>query len=100
MVGPVAEETLKQFRVDKLFLGANGVGIKSGVTTPNNIEANTKRAMIDGAKEVYLLIDSSKFGEVNFSVICSVSKINYIITDKLPDDYQRYRQLGVEFILV
>ncbi|MCX7694378.1 MAG: DeoR/GlpR family DNA-binding transcription regulator [Caloramator sp.] len=100
MVGPVAEETLKKLKVDKLFLGANGVSIKSGVTTPNIVEANTKRVMIEGAKEVYLLIDSSKFDEVNFSLICPVSKIDYIITDKLPKDYEKYQHLGIKFILI
>lgn len=99
MVGPLAEEILKQLKVDKLFLGANGVSIKSGVTTPNIVEASTKRAMIEGAKEVYLVVDSSKFDEVNFSLICNVSRIDYIITDKLPKDYEKYEHLGVKFIL-
>ncbi|MBZ4663455.1 MAG: transcriptional regulator, DeoR family [Caloramator sp.] len=100
MVGPVAEETLKKLKVDKLFLGANGISIKSGVTTPNIVEANTKRVMIEGAKEVFLLIDSSKFDEVNFSLICPVSKIDYIVTDKLPKDYEKYEHLGIKFILI
>lgn len=100
MVGPVAEAALKHFRVDKLFLGCNGVSIKAGVTTPNIVEASTKRAMIEGAKEVYLVVDSSKFDEVSFSLICPASKIDYIVTDKLPNDYEKYKHLGIEFILV
>lgn len=98
MVGPIAENMMKQFKADKLFLGANGVSLSSGVTTPNYIEASIKRAMVESAKKIYLTIDSSKFDEISFSLICPVSKINYIITDKLPKDFVKYTQLGVEFI--
>lgn len=98
MVGPVAENMMRQFKADKLFLGANGVSLSSGVTTPNYIEASIKRAMVESAKEIYLTVDSSKFDEISFSLICPVSKINYIITDKLPKDFVKYTHLGVEFI--
>ena len=98
MVGPIAEATLRQFRVDKAFVGANGISIKSGVTTPNYMEACTKRAMVEVAKEVFLAADSSKFGEISFSLIAQVSKFNYIITDKMPEDVRFYRDLGVEIV--
>lgn len=99
MVGFIAEDTLRQFRVDKAFIGANGVSIKFGVTTPNSMEANVKRAMMENAKEVYLCVDSSKFNEVTFSLICPVSRVNYIITNNMEDEEKvKYKKLGVEVI--
>ena len=39
-------------KVDKLFLGTNGLHPEEGVTTPHLLEAQVKRAMIRSAKEV------------------------------------------------
>jgi DeoR family fructose operon transcriptional repressor len=100
MIGPTAEMTLKQFRVDKAFIGANGISIECGATTPNIIEANTKKAMIETSKKVYIVADSSKFNEVTFAFICSVKDIDCIITDSelSEEEADKYRQLGVDII--
>lgn len=99
MVGFIAENTLRQFRVDKAFVGANGVSIKYGVTTPSSMEASVKRAMMENAKEVFLAVDSSKFDEVTFSLICPVSRLNYIITNQIDDEERiKFKKLGVEVI--
>src|SRR5690554_3221624 len=38
-VGSITEKAIRQFRVDKAFLGANGISLKSGITTPTLQEA-------------------------------------------------------------
>jgi len=80
LVGDITQSTLKQFRCDKAFIAANGVSIEFGVTTPTHLEAAVKRTMIENAKEVFLVADSSKFGQVTFALICPVDRLNYIIT--------------------
>ena len=37
MVGYLTENTLKNFRADIAFIGANGVTRKDGATTPNHV---------------------------------------------------------------
>lgn len=81
-VGSITERTIRQFRVDKVFLGANGVSLESGITTPTLQEATVKQTMIDVADKVYLLVDESKFDQVYFSWICDFKDIDYIITNK------------------
>jgi DeoR family fructose operon transcriptional repressor len=68
-VGPLADHAIAAVHVDKLFLGANGVDLEKGVTTPNLLEAQTKRAMVEHASEVILVADHSKFGRVAFGRI-------------------------------
>ncbi|MBO1264435.1 DeoR/GlpR transcriptional regulator [Proteiniclasticum sp. SCR006] len=80
MVGYLTENTLKNFRADIAFIGANGITGKDGATTPNHVEAMTKRAMIASANRVYLVADTSKFGNVSFAVITPVNQITGIIT--------------------
>ncbi len=80
-VGPITEQTLAGLHVDKLFLAANGIDVAKGVTTPNLLEAQTKRAMVERAGEVILVADHSKFGRVTFSHICDLDRIHTVITD-------------------
>jgi DeoR family transcriptional regulator, fructose operon transcriptional repressor len=86
LVGTVADNTIKDFRVDKAFIGANGVSIHNGLTTPNIIEANTKREMIKIAKKVIVVCDHTKFSKVSFAKIVDLECIDIIITDNKLDD--------------
>jgi len=81
MVGPIAVATLAGLHVDKLFLATNGLDLKRGLTSPNVTEAQTKRAMLDSAAEVILVTDHSKFGRIAFAQVCSLDRINCLITD-------------------
>ncbi|RKO65794.1 DeoR/GlpR family DNA-binding transcription regulator [Desulfofundulus salinus] len=81
LVGPITENILSGLYVDKLFLATNGLDLKKGLTTPNLAEAQTKKAMLNSAKEVILVADHSKFGRVSFSHICNLDRINCLITD-------------------
>ena len=80
-VGPLADHVIGAVHVDKLFLGANGVDINKGVTTPNLQEAQTKRAMVERASEVILVADHSKFGRITFGRICGLDRIHRVISD-------------------
>ena len=81
MVGPVADNALKNFRVDKTFIGTNGLCIINGLTTPNIIEANTKREMIRIAKQTIVVCDHTKFSRVSFAKIVDLDSVDIIITD-------------------
>ncbi|MBL0387841.1 DeoR/GlpR transcriptional regulator [Tumebacillus sp. ITR2] len=80
-VGPVAEKVLEMVRVDKAFIGTNGLDLVHGLTTPNLTEASTKRKMIEVAQEVILLTDSSKIGHVTFAKFADLAHIDKLITD-------------------
>jgi DeoR family fructose operon transcriptional repressor len=87
-VGPIAEQSIAGLYVDKLFLAANGVDLLRGVTTPNIVEARTKRTMVEHAGEVILVADHSKFGRVTFGRVCGLERLNAIVTDEgLPDRF-------------
>lgn len=81
LVGPLAGNTLTGLHVDKLFLATNGLDLKRGVTSPSLIEADTKKAMLDSAREVILVTDHSKFGRIAFTQVCSLDRIHFVITD-------------------
>lgn len=101
LVGPLAENALAGLHVDKLFLGANGVDLAKGVTTPNLVEAETKKAMLQCAKEVVLVADSSKLGEVTFAQVCSLERLHRFITDDgaSPQTLKAIAKRGVDVIV-
>lgn len=101
MVGHITENVLKNFRVDKAFIGANGISIEEGITTPNFTEAQTKKAMMNVANKVIIAADSSKFNKVSFSVISPIRAVSSIITsgDLDKEILRDFEDAGVEIIL-
>lgn len=81
MVGPLAEATLRNFYCDKLFLGIDSFNMEEGVSTPNIEEAHLNQNMIEKAKQVIAVCDSSKFNRRSFAFIAPVNKIHAVITD-------------------
>lgn len=82
LVGPLADRSIASVRVDKLFLAINGVEPESGLTTPNLIEAETKRRMIESAKRVILIADHSKYGKVSFGKVADLTEVHHFIVDE------------------
>lgn len=101
LIGPMAERGLRNFYVDKAFLGVDGFDTKSGLYTPNIEEAHLNELMIEIANEVILLTDSSKFKKKSFAFICPVEKIDVVVTDEkiTDDDRKRLEDSGVKVII-
>ncbi|UXP32245.1 transcriptional repressor AgaR [Reichenbachiella agarivorans] len=101
LVGPMAERGLKNFYVDKAFLGVDGFDTKTGLYTPNIEEAHLNELMIEIANEVILLTDSSKFKKKSFAYICPVDRIDVVVTDDKIDneDRRRLEDAGVKVII-
>lgn len=102
LVGPLAEKSLKNFYVDKVFIGVDGFDTTQGAFTPNIEEASLNQIMIDIAKEVILVTDSSKFLRRSLAFICTLDKIDIIVTDKNinKEDLNRLQDAGIKVLLV
>jgi DeoR family transcriptional regulator of aga operon len=102
LVGTQAEENLRNYSCDKLFLGVDGIDSGYGLTTPNIEEAHLNRIMIDVVKEVILVTDSSKFQRRSFAFISPIEKVQTIITDQgIPDkEHKILEDMGIKLVLV
>jgi DeoR/GlpR family transcriptional regulator of sugar metabolism len=80
LVGPVAINALASIHVDLVFMGVHGMSPETGFTTPNLLEAETDRALIDAGRRLVVLTDSSKWGVVGISSIASLSQADILIT--------------------
>jgi DeoR family transcriptional regulator of aga operon len=101
LYGPAAEQHMRQFRFDKLFLGVDGFDLLSGITTPDPGEAQLNRAMCDVAREVIAVADASKFGRTSFCMIREIGQIQRLVTDsRIPESYlHELQHLGVDVII-
>jgi DeoR family transcriptional regulator of aga operon len=102
VVGPLAEDVLKEIHADIVFLGVDGFDVKVGLTTPNVLEARVNRAMVEAAERVVVVCDSSKFNRRSLSLIVSASAIDHVITDSklATEDVKSIRDAGIEVTIV
>jgi DeoR family transcriptional regulator, aga operon transcriptional repressor len=98
LVGPLAERSLAGLNLDVVFLGTDGISAGAGLTTHHEVEAHTDLALIERARRVVVVADSSKIGRVAFAQICGVDRVHELITDvdADPSGVAGLRDAGVE----
>ena len=101
-VGPLAEQTLANLAVQKVFLGTQALDLESGLTDTTLEIAQVKRAMITAAKQVFLLADSSKWDQTGFIKVAQLQEIDALISDENFPASARMavERLGIRLILV
>jgi DeoR family transcriptional regulator, aga operon transcriptional repressor len=81
LIGPIAEASLEGLNLDMVFLAVDGISPTAGLTTHHEIEAGTNSALLERARHVTVVADSSKIGKVAFARICQLSQVDELITD-------------------
>ena len=79
-IGGVALNQINQLHFDRAFIGMNGVD-EGYYTTPDMEEGAVKRAIIENAKQTYVLADSSKVGQSCFAKVAPIKRA-IVITSK------------------
>lgn len=81
LVGPFAVEVIRSLHVDTVFMGSHGMDSRSGFTTPNILEAETNRALIEASRRLVVLADHTKWGIIGISSVARLEDADTIITD-------------------
>ena len=81
LVGPFAVEVIRSLHVDMVFMGTHGIDPRSGFTTPNILEAETNRALIESGRRLVVMADHTKWGIVGISSVARLEDADTIITD-------------------
>ena len=89
IIGAAALHSLQQYNFTKAFLGANGVALDAGFTTPDPEEAAVKAAVVRRAREAWFLVDDSKFARVYPAVITELHG-GAILTNRCPNPSMIY----------
>jgi DeoR family transcriptional regulator of aga operon len=85
-VGHAAITSLNDIYMDRVFVSVCGIDLARGITVIEPEEGLTFRAMIQQSKQTVVVADSSKIGMVTPALICPISDIDMLITDKRASD--------------
>jgi DeoR/GlpR family transcriptional regulator of sugar metabolism len=87
LVGPFAVTALRTVNVDLVILGVHGMDPRAGFTTPNLLEADTDRALVEAGRRLIVVADHTKWGVIGVSTIANLSQADMVISDGgLPAD--------------
>ncbi|MCC7447372.1 MAG: DeoR/GlpR transcriptional regulator [Anaerolineae bacterium] len=100
--GDLAVEMVNRFHVDKVFTGAAGVDLESGIADFDVEQTAVKRCLIAAGNQRILVTDSSKFGRKALVKAVPLSEIDTIVTDdRLDKAYQEpLKDIGITLHLV
>ncbi|MGY5451421.1 DeoR/GlpR family DNA-binding transcription regulator [Agarivorans sp. MS3-6] len=98
--GQVAEQVLRAYDFDQLFIGADGIDVARGSTTFNEL-VGLSQVMAEVAREVVVLAESNKIGRRIHNLELAWSKISTLVTDKQldPTVAEQIRAQGVNLVI-
>jgi DeoR/GlpR family transcriptional regulator of sugar metabolism len=101
LVGPTAENMLRELRADKLFLSADGVSLSFGLSHTHISEVTLKQAMLRAARQIILLADHTNFDQDSLVQIAPLTAVHKLITDDaLPASMRlELTKAGIEILL-
>ena len=102
LAGPLTMEMIRQVNATKVFIGADGLSLSAGVSTPDFEIAAIERSMIQQTRgQVIVMADHPKFGLVAEISIAPLKHIDVLITDrKIPSDFQKnLDKMGVHVVI-
>ena len=81
--GAEATDFIRRFKANKAFIGAGGLTAE-GATDADSLSCAIKRAMMERCERSTLLVDSSKFGALQFERVCTLDAIDELVSDRAP----------------
>jgi len=101
LIGPLAVESVNQFRFTKAFLGVNGINLGEGLTQSNLEEIPVKKTVAHNSEKVIILADSTKFNKKVLVFFLSFNEVDIILTDQgiKPEDKASLEDVGIDVIV-
>lgn len=81
LVGPFAVSALRSVHLDLVLMGVHGMDEHSGFTSPNLLEAETDRTLVEAGRRLIVVADHTKWGVVGLSSIARLDQADVLITD-------------------
>lgn len=102
LVGSLVRTSVRQFFVDKIFLGTDGFVENVGFMGSDSTRTDAVRSMAESANNIIIITDSSKLNKKGLLVQFPPKSVSKIVTDsKISKDYLRYfKMIGVDVEIV
>lgn len=101
LVGKITKANIDQINIDKAFIGVDGYTTENGFMLRDMFRAEISSHIIQKAKDLFVVSDSSKFGCTGLTSICSLKDIQHVATDRdLDPGFQdEFFAAGIDLIL-
>ena len=101
IIGHIAEQTLREFRADKVIMGITAISADAGLMNSYLPETVTDRSIISIAPQVIIVADHEKLGKVSTSFVAPISAVDILVTGVEADaqHVEETRQAGTKVIL-
>jgi DeoR/GlpR family transcriptional regulator of sugar metabolism len=102
VVGPLGDAVFRRVNVQKAFVGAAGFTIEAGLSDAMEEEAQIKRSMVNAARDVYAVVDHTKWGRIASATFCRTDRLTGVFTDdEAPADMvAALRAMGTDVVEV
>lgn len=101
LVSVSALDRIRNFTIDTMFIGVNGLHPERGLTELLKDQAVIHRGMIDQTKKRIVVADHSKLGMVYKAHMCDIDEMHLLVTDSAanPDQVAALREKGLAVLL-
>ncbi|NLZ37934.1 MAG: DeoR/GlpR transcriptional regulator [Clostridiales bacterium] len=88
--GNQALRQINDINIDIAFIVPSGISAQNGLTSGNYSECELKKLVVQKARKIIVLMDSSKLDKILPYTFADITEVDTIITDKpLPDDINK-----------
>ncbi|WZL74471.1 DeoR/GlpR family DNA-binding transcription regulator [Clostridiaceae bacterium 35-E11] len=97
ILGSRAIYDVKNYHFDKAFIPCAGIQAHAGVSTSTIDSSDFLKTVIACSRQNIVVADYRKIGRVTFAKVCSLDKIDMLITDQKAnaDELKRMEKLGI-----
>ena len=101
VTGLLSERIIEELHIQYAFLSCSGFSLERGMTEVHLAEAQLKRKVIESSKELFALIDSSKFGVEDLTSFARPERIQHLFTDQdVPSEWlNKLNQSAIEYTI-
>ncbi|MBU2699267.1 DeoR family myo-inositol catabolism operon transcriptional repressor [Sporomusaceae bacterium BoRhaA] len=106
LIGPDVGTNFRKYYTNKIFISGKALSYENKLTDINAFEIETKKALIENTKEVFVLLDHSKLNKTSLIKACDLKNISKLIIDGMKEFsdqeekvIQKIKNEGVEVII-
>ena len=81
VTGLLSEQIIAELHIQKAFVSCSGFSVERGMTEVHLEEAQLKRKVLESARQVFALVDSSKMGHEDLTIFARSIQITHLFTD-------------------
>lgn len=101
IVGNMAKGNIDLVNFNRAFLGVDGFTVETGFTGRDMMRAEIVSYVVSKAREVVVLTDSTKFGQIHLSRCCRLDEVDRLITDRgIGETFRAHLAAKLDLIMV